>query len=184
MYSKIKTIDSLDNIYAKELNAKNIISTEEYQIYKKQQQKILEDEFNKAENYVFDKVNSFSDKWANLTTEYHSQNATPITGIDHERAKDIIETLTTIPDDFNANPKIVKQQKAKNELVKSGKNIDWALGEAMAYASLLQDGYSVRLSGQDSGRGTFSHRHSILIDSKNESKMFPLNKVTNLKKQI
>lgn len=184
MYSKIKTIDSLDNIYAKELAAKNIFSTDEYQSYKKQQHKILENEFNKAENYVFDKVNSFSDKWANLTTEYHSQNATPITGIDHKRAKDIIETLTTIPDGFNANPKIVKQQQAKHELVKSGKNIDWALGEAMAYASLLQDGYSVRLSGQDSGRGTFSHRHSILIDSENESKMFPLNKVANLKNKF
>ena len=184
MYSKIKKMDSLDNIYAKELIESSIIDENFYNKIKSSQQEILESEFQKSENYIFDKVNSFSDKWENLTTEYHAKNLKPVTGITHDRATDIIKTLTTIPDGFNANNKIVKQQKAKHEIVKSGKNIDWALGEAMAYASLLQDGYSVRLSGQDSGRGTFSHRHSILTDSTNESKFLPLNEVTNLKNKF
>ncbi|MBT4989754.1 MAG: 2-oxoglutarate dehydrogenase E1 component [Rickettsiales bacterium] len=184
MYTKIKKLNSLDNIYAKELIESSIISDSVYNNYKSQQNKKLEEEFQKADNYLFDKVNSFSDKWSDLTTEYHAKNATPKTGIEHDRAIDIIDTLTSIPHDFKINAKIAKQQKAKQAIVKSGENIDWALGEAIAYASLLQDGYSVRLSGQDSGRGTFSHRHSVLIDSEDESRILPLNKVANLKNKF
>ncbi|MBT4921483.1 MAG: 2-oxoglutarate dehydrogenase E1 component [Rickettsiales bacterium] len=184
MYTIIKKLNSLDNIYAKELIESSVISDSTYDAYKAKQHKRLEEEFQKSEDYIFDKVNSFSDKWSDLTTEYHAKNSTPKTGIEHDRAIDIIDTLTSIPNNFKINTKIAKQQQAKHAIVKSGTNIDWALGESIAYASLLQDGYSVRLSGQDSGRGTFSHRHSILVDSEDESRLLPLNKVANLKNKF
>jgi 2-oxoglutarate dehydrogenase E1 component len=75
------------------------------------------------------------------------------------------------------NPKILRQLEAKQEMIKTGEGIDWAMGEALAYGTLLAEGTGVRLSGQDSGRGTFSHRHAVLIDQENDNRYFPLSNI-------
>ncbi len=81
------------------------------------------------------------------------------------------------PDNFNLHPKIARQLDAKRKMIDTGQGIDWATAEALAFGTLMTEGTNVRLSGQDSGRGTFSQRHSVLIDQVNEEKYFPLREI-------
>jgi len=85
------------------------------------------------------------------------------------------ESLTQVPAGFKLNSKIERQLQAKAEMLKAQKGIDWSLGEALAYASLLVEGHTVRLSGQDCERGTFSHRHAVLYDVENRNRYEPFN---------
>ena len=83
-----------------------------------------------------------------------------------------------IPDDFNAHKKIRKIYQERKQSIIDGKNIDWATAESLAFATLLKEGYGVRLSGQDVGRGTFSQRHGVLYDQENENRFVPLRHFT------
>ncbi len=82
-----------------------------------------------------------------------------------------------MPEGFRLNPKIARQLDAKRAAIKTGEGIDWATAEALAIASLCAEGTHVRMSGQDSGRGTFSHRHAILVDQESEARWVPINHV-------
>ena len=86
----------------------------------------------------------------------------------------VVNTLTTWPEDFNLNSKIKRQVEAKAKNFRSGQGIDWGLAEQLAFGSLLLEGTPVRLSGQDSERGTFSHRHSVWYDSNDRTRYVPL----------
>ncbi len=104
-----------------------------------------------------------SETWSNPTT------GVPGFMLDH-----IIQVLSTIPPEVNAHPKLVSMFEKRPKLAQEGK-IDWAFAEALAFGSLLLDGTAVRLSGQDSQRGTFSHRHAVLHDQKDGNCYVPLN---------
>ena len=86
----------------------------------------------------------------------------PETGVSRETIDEIMGALTTCPTDFTVHPKLAKQHDARDQMVAGGE-VDWALAEGLAFGSLLRDGTSIRLAGQDSRRGTFSHRHSTLV---------------------
>jgi len=90
----------------------------------------------------------------------------------------VAPALWTMPPDFAPNPKIKRLLEAKAEAFKSGTNFDWSLGEGLAFASLLAEGYPIRISGQDCERGTFSHRHAVLHDPSNDAEYCPLNAVS------
>jgi 2-oxoglutarate dehydrogenase E1 component len=103
---------------------------------------------------------------------------TPVaTAIDPARAARIAEALTTVPGDFKVNPKIRRLLDARRQAIRDGGPIDWGLGEALAFGSLLAEGVPVRLSGQDCERGTFSHRHAVLADLETGEKYVPLKHV-------
>ena len=85
--------------------------------------------------------------------------------------------MTEIPQGFKANSKVARQFKARRERIEQGSGIDWATGEALAFGTLLVEGTPVRLSGQDSGRGTFSQRHAVLVDQETEEKLIPLTRL-------
>ena len=87
--------------------------------------------------------------------------------------KKIGKKITYIPENFNAHPTIKKIFENKKKMFEKGKGFDWAPAEQLAFATLLEEGTPVRLSGQDSGRGTFSQRHSVLRDQKNNSYYTP-----------
>ena len=99
------------------------------------------------------------------------------TAVDKKSLEQVVKGLTTIPETFNANPKITRQLKAKKDAFESGEGIDWGLGEALAFGTLLKDGIPVRLSGQDSERGTCSHRHAVLYDSETNESYTPLKNI-------
>lgn len=96
------------------------------------------------------------------------------TGVDRERLDHILGVLTTFPSDFQVHPKLKKQISKRADMLKEDR-VDWAGGEALAFGSLLLEGFKVRLAGQDSRRGTFSQRHSVLVDHRTEEEYVPLN---------
>lgn len=101
----------------------------------------------------------------------------PKTAISKENILKLGEALSTTPQGFSINSKIERQLQAKADMLKAGQGIDWSLGEALAYASLLQEGHNVRLSGQDCERGTFSHRHAVMYDSEHRKAFTPLQEI-------
>ncbi|MDX1689468.1 MAG: multifunctional oxoglutarate decarboxylase/oxoglutarate dehydrogenase thiamine pyrophosphate-binding subunit/dihydrolipoyllysine-residue succinyltransferase subunit [Acidimicrobiia bacterium] len=95
------------------------------------------------------------------------------TAVDADRVQTIEEALATIPEGFNVHPKLTKVLENRHELFLDGQ-VDWALAEAIAFASLAEEGHGVRLAGEDSRRGTFSHRHAVLVDYQTEEEYAPL----------
>jgi 2-oxoglutarate decarboxylase len=95
------------------------------------------------------------------------------TGVAQESLDEIYRALSTFPDDFNVHPKLLKQFEARDKMWADGE-VDWALAEAMAYGSLLLEGRDIRIAGQDTRRGTFSHRHAVLIDHTDGHEYAPL----------
>ena len=91
--------------------------------------------------------------------------------------REVGAALTRVPEGFNAHKTVLRLLEAKQEMLESGQGIDWATAEALAFGSLLLEGFPVRLSGQDSSRGTFSQRHSALIDQETEQRFLPLNHI-------
>ncbi len=105
------------------------------------------------------------------------------TAIDRAAVDRIYAALSTPPEGFTVHPKLARQFIARDKMFESGQ-IDWALGEAMAFGSLLLDGTSIRLTGQDTRRGTFSHRHSTLVDYETSEEHVPLSKLAGPKSRL
>jgi len=99
------------------------------------------------------------------------------TGIERERAARLIEAQTRVPEDFQPHPKITRAMEARRKMAAGEAPLDWSAAESLAVASLVTEGVRVRMSGQDSGRGTFSHRHAVLHDYQNNAKYIPLQHV-------
>lgn len=99
------------------------------------------------------------------------------TGVPKKELESICKALTNIPSTFKVNHKISRQLKTKANVFEKGEGIDWGFAEALAYGSLLAEGIPIRLSGQDSERGTFSHRHAVLYDLETKQKYVPLNHI-------
>ena len=119
-------------------------------------------------------------KWAGLKTLIGEEELRDDeTWVSEEMLHDIGRALHTYPDGFHIHRKLIRLLDARREMIEAGEGIDWATGEALAFGSLLAEGVPVRLSGQDSGRGTFSQRHAVLIDQEDESRYIPLNNISD-----
>ncbi len=164
MYTKLKNHPTLTQIYSQKLIAENVISESEYEKMVSDFEAHLSAEFDKAQDYKPKEADWLKADWKNIKDGDVSEAKTSVV---QKTLKELIAKTAEIPAAFNSNPKIVKQLEARKIAVESGKDIDWGCGEALAFASLLNEGFPVRLSGQDSGRGTFSHRHSVLHDALN-----------------
>ena len=114
----------------------------------------------------------FRAKWQSIQREYSP--AEPDTRVHSEKLVKLAAKLAVIPQSFAAHPKIARQLQKRQDAVEQGQGIDWATAESLAFATLLTDGRPVRLSGQDSRRGTFNHRHSTLVDQNNGRLYVPL----------
>jgi 2-oxoglutarate dehydrogenase E1 component len=176
MYDRIRQRPSLHQLYADQLISEDIIHQEDLD-------KIAE-EINRQLENAYDSVHGsecpfpesrFYEKWDRISATYtHDPVAT---GVEKKILVSLANKLNRAPEHFNLNKKLQRLLKKRLKSVEQGEGIDWANAEALAFASLLQEGHSIRLSGQDSGRGTFSQRHSILIDIKNEKRHVPLNSI-------
>ena len=181
MYKQIKTQKSAREKYGERLVAEGLLSADEAQKVIDDFNDHMAEEFEAAENYKPNKADYLEGQWADMKVAPEANNnkgRRGDTAVDEKILQAIGKVLTVTPDDFNANSKIARQLKAKAKMFESGEGFDWATAEAMAFGSLLRQDFSVRLSGQDCGRGTFSQRHAVLYDQKNENKYFPLNNVS------
>ena len=136
----------------------------------------LESEFESAKGYRPNKADWLEGAWAGLA-EAPEDDRRGDTAVAIESLREIGEGLVTVPEGFRLNPKIARQLEAKRAAIAAGDGIDWATAEALAIASLCAEGTHVRMSGQDSGRGTFSHRHAVLVDQESEARYVPINHV-------
>src|SRR5262249_18497293 len=118
-------------------------------------------------------MRGFSGHWKDFTPRY--SHAPVETGVPYETLREIGEALTRVPDHFAVHPKIARQLEARRKEIEERQPVDWPLAEALAFGSLLLEGVPVRLSGQDSRRGTFSQRHAVLYDSRTGEPYYPLN---------
>ena len=117
--------------------------------------------------------NGFGGPWKGFQPRYRHEST--LTGVPIETLRKIAEATSSVPETFHIHPKIGRQLTARLKTFESGEGVDWAFGETFAFGSLLAEGIPVRLSGQDSRRGTFSHRHAVLVDSQDGEPHVPLN---------
>ncbi|PPR45021.1 MAG: hypothetical protein CFH21_00110, partial [Alphaproteobacteria bacterium MarineAlpha5_Bin11] len=136
-------------------------------------EKFLDKEFLTAPAHKINKADWLEGKWSGFSTATFDARRGK-TSVKKEKLEKIGKIINTIPRDFNVHEKIRKLFEKRLKSIDLGKEIDWATAEALAFATLLEENYGVRLSGQDSGRGTFSQRHAVLYDQETESRFVPL----------
>lgn len=174
MYKKIATHPTTRDIYARKLIRENVLTETEVEEQLGAFIAQLDAAFEAASSYKANKADWLDGAWSGITVA--SGNARRgETGVNLDRLKEIGIALTQVPGNINVHSKITRQLKAKQAMFETGEGLDWATGEALAFGSLLMEGHAVRLSGQDSERGTFSHRHSVLTDQDTEDRYIPLN---------
>ncbi|MEO5717509.1 MAG: 2-oxoglutarate dehydrogenase E1 component [Chthoniobacterales bacterium] len=176
LYAKIAKRPSVAQLYKKELLEMNVLSTEAAAQLEKDLQDRLEtalEEVKALEKEPAAQQNRFTESTAVFQPKYSGQSGP--TAITPEMLEQIVTGLTTIPEEFNILPKVKRiTVDRQREAYKAGGPYDWGFAEALAFGSLLLEGVPVRLSGQDSRRGTFSHRHAFLYDAKTGKPYLPL----------
>jgi len=174
MYERIRERPSLHHIYAQKLLEEGLIKKEEIETIEKNVNLCIEEAFQSAQNNPRVLPGpKFYENWEGFHGNYSHE---PLkTGVSEEQLLLLARKLTALPEGFSVHPKLERLLKARLESVEKGEGIDWANAESLAFASILSEGDPIRLSGQDSGRGTFSHRHSVLADTKSERHFTPLN---------
>ncbi|MGL4239489.1 MAG: 2-oxoglutarate dehydrogenase E1 component, partial [Beijerinckiaceae bacterium] len=181
MYRKIRGHQSVLKIYADKLIAEGVVTEGEVEKMKADWRARLEAEYEAGQAYKPNKADWLDGAWSGLKAVASATNDEDArrgqTGVKIARLKEIGETLARVPEGFNAHKTIQRFMDARRKMIETGEGIDWAMGEALAFGSLLDEGHRVRLSGQDCERGTFSQRHSVLIDQENEARYKPLNHI-------
>ncbi|MEJ2582706.1 MAG: 2-oxoglutarate dehydrogenase E1 component, partial [Acidobacteriota bacterium] len=178
MYQKIQNRPSTRAIYQLQLEGSHDITLEESEALSNSLQEKLVDAFRKAKDESLideDDSSAFGGLWSDFDHE-HCFDCTE-TGVTYDVLLEVAKALTTIPDGFDLNRKVARRLPSHMKTVEEKGPVDWALGELLAFGSLLADGTPVRLSGQDSMRGTFSHRHAAWFDTKSQEIYVPLNHI-------
>ncbi len=176
MYQKIATHPTTRQIYAQQLLEEGSISQEEADKIIHDFQARLDSELEVSQSYKPNKADWLEGAWSGLEIA-SGDDRRGATSADQDKLELVGKALTTVPATFNANRKIARQLAQKEEALKKGEGIDWATAEALAFGTLLDEGYTVRLSGQDCKRGTFSQRHAVLVDQETEDEYIPLNNI-------
>lgn len=174
MYRKISEHKNPEKVFAEKLISEEVISEELYNREKQAFKTFLEEEFKKAQNYRPAEADWLEGKWGGFE-KASEQREEEKTGVNKETLKDLGFKITKAPEGFNINSKIKRQLDAKSNAILQGSGIDWGTAENLAFASLIYEGFGVRMSGQDVKRGTFSHRHAVWIDQETEEEFIPLN---------
>ena len=173
MYKKIKGHESVVAKYGQRLMAEGLLTQAEFDAAKAAYRATLDAAFEAANNFKPNKADMLDGKWSGLeqkTLEFVRGE----TGVDRDVLLEVGRGLTRVPDGFNLHRALTRQLKAKDKMFETGEGFDWATAEALAFGSLALEGHPIRLSGQDSERGTFSQRHSSWIDQETERRHKPL----------
>jgi 2-oxoglutarate dehydrogenase E1 component len=176
MYKRIATHPGTVEIYSKRLIADGVMTEGEVEKAKADWRARLDAELEAGSGYKPNKADWLDGKWAGFKSADQEEDARRgVTGVDASILKDIGRKITKVPDGFRVHRTIQRFLENRAKAIDNGVGIDWATGEALAFCTLMQEGHHVRLSGQDSERGTFSQRHSVLIDQEDESRYTPFN---------
>jgi len=176
MYKAIKSHKTTLQLYTDRLIADGLIPEGEIDDMKTAFQAHLNAEFEAGKDYRPNKADWLDGRWSGLGRR-DGRYQRGKTGVELSKLKKVGEALTRLPDGFRPHKTVQRMLDAKRQMIETGEGIDWATGEALAFGTLLAEGYPVRLSGQDSTRGTFSQRHSGIIDQETEERYLPLNHI-------
>ncbi len=176
MYKAIATHPTTLEIYGEKLVGEGVVTAADVEKMKADWRHRLDEELEAAQSYRANKADWLDGRWAGFKTGGDTDDARRgRTGVAIVTLKDIGQKITAVPSDFHLHRTLNRFLDNRRKAIESGTNIDWATAEALAFCSLLLEGHPVRLSGQDTERGTFSQRHSVLIDQENEQRYTPFN---------
>jgi 2-oxoglutarate dehydrogenase E1 component len=176
MYKSIRAHPRVSEIYSARLEAEGVIDRPTAEHIRYEFTALLEQEFEGAKSYKPNEADWFAGRWSGLHRPADPETARRgvHSAIERKLFDSLGRTLTTIPEDLDIHKTLARVIEAKRQMFETGEGFDWATAEALAFGSLVTEGFGVRLSGQDSGRGTFSQRHAMWIDQKTERKYIPL----------
>ena len=172
LYQKIEEQPPVLNTYTKNLLRLGQLSIDKVKQIGQQSRQALDEELRRAESSQSDDV--YSD-----AKQIRIKKSNCTTRVSHDQLISLIQRLSSLPDGFKVHPKIDAIMRRRNAMISGKQKIDWATAEALAYASLLTTGCSVRLTGQDSERGTFAHRHAVLHDVNTGARYTPLETIAD-----
>ncbi|KZT24824.1 dehydrogenase E1 and transketolase domain-containing protein 1 [Neolentinus lepideus HHB14362 ss-1] len=176
MYRQIRSRKSVPQLYEDRLVDEGVISREEATTLRSSYKAHLDEQLSKVDDYV-STVALGQGQWKGIVWPADpAAEWDPETGVDGEVLKGIRRASVAVPDGFKIHPRLQRHVKHRLQNVEAGTGLDWATVEAMAFGSLMGEGCDIRISGQDVGRGTFSHRHAMLVDQETEKVVIPLNR--------
>ncbi|MBY8976224.1 2-oxoglutarate dehydrogenase E1 component [Rhodobacteraceae bacterium NNCM2] len=179
MYKAIKKHKTTVQLYADRLVEDGLISANEVDENRASFQNYLSEEFEAGRNYKPNKADWLDGRWSDMERaegEYQRGQ----TAVSDELFDEVAGALTRLPENFKPHRTVARLLDAKKDTLEQGAGIDWSTAEALAFGTLLCEGYKVRLSGQDCTRGTFSQRHSGITDQETEERYFPLNNIREI----
>jgi 2-oxoglutarate dehydrogenase E1 component len=176
MYRTIARHPTTRQLYAERLTTEGVLEESEVEAMANAFIARLESEFAAADTYRPNKADWLEGAWAGLEPAPEDDRRGS-TAVSLDMLREVGRGLVTVPANFHLNRKVARQLEAKRQAIEAGEGIDWATAEALAIGTLCAEGTHVRLSGQDSGRGTFSHRHAVLVDQETEERYVPINHV-------
>ena len=179
MYALIKSHAPVAKVYGERLIRQGILTQQDVDNEIARYRKLLDEEFESANEFKPNKPDWLDGRWSGLERKRREDFIRGETGVKRETLLRIGERLTHVPDDFGLHRALTRQVEAKKKMFESGSGFDWSTAEALAFGTLLDEGFPVRLSGQDSERGTFSQRHSVWTDQQNESRYKPLKNISD-----
>ena len=176
MYKAIAAHETIVNVYSKRLIAEGVITAEEFDAMKADYRKSLDEDFAASEGYKANKADWLDGRWSGMKSAKDLDDPRKgLTGVDLKTLKDIGLKITRAPKTFAVHKTMQRVLDARHKMIEEGAGLDWSMGENLAFATLLNDGFKIRLSGQDVQRGTFSQRHAVLVDQQTGKLYTPLN---------
>jgi 2-oxoglutarate dehydrogenase E1 component len=173
MYARIREHPRVSEIYANKLIEEGILTREDVERMQADFRAMLEEEFTAGESYRPNRADWLDGRWSHIGFAEEGARRGQ-TGVDIDVLKQVGRKITYIPKTFTPHKTIARIIANRRKMIEDGTGIDWSTAEALAFGTLLDEGFRVRLSGQDSERGTFSQRHSVLMDQVTEKKYTPL----------
>nr|WP_245826434.1 2-oxoglutarate dehydrogenase E1 component [Oceanibacterium hippocampi] len=173
MYRRIAEHPTTCEIYAKKLIDEGVIQPDDPERWTAEFQTFLEEQFEAGNSYKPNKADWFDGRWSDFERAETGPRRGK-TAVSVDTLRELGQALCKVPENFNLHRTLSRILRNKLKTIEAGEGIDWATGEALAFATILKEGYPVRLSGQDSGRGTFSQRHAVLVDQETEDRFIPL----------
>jgi 2-oxoglutarate dehydrogenase E1 component len=182
MYKNIRQHPTTRDLYESRLVEEKVLNATEAKHMQAEYQAFLQKEFVNAHTYKTRKADWLEGVWSSLTSDITQLEGE--TGVSDSILQTIGQALTTIPKGFSLHPKLERFLNQRKDIFQRDMGCDWATGEALAFGSLLLEGYPVRLSGQDCGRGTFSQRHGVFVDQETGIPYVPLNGIEGQRNEL
>jgi 2-oxoglutarate dehydrogenase E1 component len=173
MYRAIREHPTTLALYAQQLIGERVMSEDDVQRMQQDFSERLDSELEASKKHRPDRADWLDGRWTGFHTAPEGDRRGE-TAVLMEMLKSVGHALTSVPKNFHLHRTIARQLEAKAKTLETGHGIDWSTAEALSFGTLLDEGCPVRLSGQDSTRGTFSQRHAVLVDQENEARYIPL----------